>query len=209
MKEIQISTWPRKETFELFRAAANPHFSLTADINVTRLIETIKPTGISTFNVVLFSLAKAANSIPEFRTRFKGDKAFEYPVCDPSVTVPIADNQFAFCETGFSDHWPTFNNRCIQSVAQAKKQERLEETKDNDHLIFFTCAPWLHFTGMTHAHNGAEDCTPRIAWGKYTQRGEDWFMPLNVQAHHAVTDGYHAAQLFLKTETILAEENFT
>ncbi|MEH6403191.1 MAG: CatA-like O-acetyltransferase [Sneathiella sp.] len=208
MKEIQISTWSRKEAFELFKASPNPHFSVTADINVTRLIKVIKPTGLSTFNVVLFALAKAANSIPEFRVRFKGDKVYQYPVCHPSVTVPITDTNFAFCETEFSDHWPTFNDRCTQSIAAAKKQTRLKESENCDHQFFFTCSPWLHFTGMTHAHNGVDDCIPRFAWGKYSQRGDDWFMPLNVQVHHAVTDGYHAAQLFLKTEAILAEEEF-
>lgn len=209
MKEIQISSWSRKEVFELFKASPNPHFSVTADINVTRLIEEIKPTGISIFNVVLYALAKAANSIPQFRTRFKGDKVFEYAVSHPSVTVPIADNQFAFCETEYSDHWPTFNERCAVAIEAAKQQTKLSETLDNERRIFLTCAPWLHFTGMTHAHNGPDDCIPRIAWGKFTQKGEAWHMPMNVQAHHAVIDGYHAAQLFLKTESILAEEDLS
>ncbi len=208
MEEIDLENWARRGPFEMFKAAPSPHFSITADIDITRFIEDIKPSGISVFNAVLFAIIKAANEIPEFRTRFKGDKIYEYSITNPSFTIPIEGTQFAFCETQYSPDWTTFNDLCTGAKEKARQQTELNENTATDQWTYLTCAPWLHFTAITHAHNGTDDCIPRIAWGKYSKRGDQWFMPLNVQAHHAIMDGYHAAQLFEKTERILKEEMF-
>ncbi len=204
MKDIDIESWKRRETYNLFRSAGNPHFSITADINVTELLETGKATGIPLFNFTLYAIMCAVNSIPEFRTRFVDDRVFELPVTNPSFTVPIADDGFAFCELEFHDDWQTFNAKCITAVERAKLQDKLIENADTSIWTYLTCAPWVHFTGLTHATFGPDDCIPRIAWGKYTKRGNNWYMPLNVQAHHALLDGFHAAKLFTEAERILS-----
>ncbi|MBL4907883.1 MAG: chloramphenicol acetyltransferase [Sneathiella sp.] len=208
MREIDLATWNRRKPYELFRASASPHFGVTADIDITRFINDIKPTGLSVFNAILFAIMKAVNSIPEFRTRFSGDKVYEYSVTHPSFTVPIEETQFAFCESQYSADWAEFNYLCNEAKEQARQQTQLEESTVTDQWTYLTCAPWMHFTAMTHAHNGVEDCIPRIAWGKYTKRGDRWLMPLNVQAHHAIMDGYHVAKMFELTEKILREEPF-
>lgn len=206
--EIDIEQWARKQPFQLFRKKSNPHFIVTADIEVTRLITDVKPTGVSLFNAVLYAIMVSTNSIAEFRTRFKNDKVYQYDVTDPSFTVPIQGTQFAFCEAPYSEDWEIFNQACNDAIQQARSQTELNENAASDHWTWLTCAPWLHFSSMSHPHDGADDCIPRIAWGRFTQRGEQWFMPLNVQAHHSLADGYHASQLFIKTEAILREQSF-
>lgn len=182
--------------------------SVTADIDITRFMTEVKPSGISTFNSVLFAIMKAANSIEEFRYRFQQEEVYQYDVTHPSITVPIQENQFAFCEIPFSEDWKVFNQNCNDAIEKAKQQKKLEENTGSDIWTYLTCAPWLHFSALTHPHNGPDDAIPRIAWGKFTQNGENWSMPLNVQAHHALMDGFHASQLFLATEEILKTERF-
>lgn len=182
--------------------------SVTADIDITRFMTEVKPSGISTFNSVLFAIMKAVNSIEEFRYRFQQEEVYQYDVTHPSITVPIQENQFAFCEIPFSEDWKVFNQNCNDAIEKAKQQKKLEENTGSDIWTYLTCAPWLHFSALTHPHNGPDDAIPRIAWGKFTQNGENWSMPLNVQAHHALMDGFHASQLFLATEEILKTERF-
>ena len=207
--EIDLDTWERKHRFNMFRNVSNPHFGVTADIDITRLIESYKPQGVSTFNAVLYAIMKTVNSIPEFRTRFREDRIYQYAYSDPSYTIPIQDNGFAFCETPYSANWKTFNEACLETSDQAKRQTHVQENESSDHLTWLTCAPWVHFTALAHASNGPDDCMPRLAWGKFTKRGDQWMMPVNVQAHHSLVDGYHAGLLINKTEEILQETDFS
>ncbi len=200
VRELDLNKWPRRAAYELFRKNQQPHFSVTAPIDVTGMMKNAKSAGVSVFNYTLFAIMKAVNEIPELRLRFEGDKVFELDVTHPSYTVPIADNNFAFCQTDYSPDWKTFNQNCITAIEEAQKQTELKE--EADHLIwtYLTCGPWLSFTSMTHPVTGPDDCIPRIAWGKITQTDEGFSIPLNVQMHHALADGYHLSQLFQKVE---------
>ncbi|MBE7636954.1 chloramphenicol acetyltransferase [Sneathiella sp. P13V-1] len=204
MKEINLNSWSRRPAYELFRRSQQPHFNVTAPVDVTGMMQHIKPTGVSVFNYTLYAIMKAVNDVPELRLRFDGDRVFELDVTHPSYTVPIADNNFAFCQTEFSDDWQRFNNNCAASIEEAKKQTKLKEEADHFKWTYLTCAPWLSFTGMTHPVAGPDDCIPRIAWGKITKSDQGYNMPLNIQMHHALADGFHISQFFQKVEENLA-----
>ncbi len=206
---VDLENWERKQRFAMFRNVSNPHFSVTADIDVTRLIEVYKPQGVSVFNAVLYAIMKTVNGIPEFRTRFKGDQIYQYDFSDPSYTIPIQGTAFAFCETPYCENWQEFNAACLETSEQAKQQTHVQENETSDHLTWLTCAPWVHFTALAHASNGPDDCMPRIAWGKFTKRGDRWHMPVNIQAHHSLVDGYHAGLLINKTEERLQKTDFS
>lgn len=205
IKDIDLKNWPRREAYQLFRSAENPFFSLTTEIDITPFMQNAKKQGISHFNFTLFSIMRAVNEIDELKTRFNKDQIQQTDRTNPSFTVPIQNNEFAFCEVEFDPDWEIFNARCLAQIATAKKQPALQE---NAHSLFYTylsCMPWIHFTGALHPTMNADDCIPRIVWGKYTQRGDKWIMALNLQAHHALADGYHAAEFFLKCEQFMTE----
>ncbi|GLQ07631.1 CatA-like O-acetyltransferase [Sneathiella chinensis] len=209
MKEIDIRQWDRRGSYELFRKTANPHFSITADIDATRFMEEVKPTGISVFNGVLFAIMTAVNSIPEMRLRLRGDAVVEHEVTHPSFTVPIKGNQFAFCQVRFTDDWTRFNALCTAEIAAGKAQTVLTQTTKTDEWTYLSCAPWTHFTGLTHPTNGPDDCIPRIAWGRISKINDRWSLPLNLQAHHALMDGYHASLFLQRTEETLKSHPFS
>jgi chloramphenicol O-acetyltransferase type A len=47
------------------------------------------------------------------------------------------------------------------------------------------------------------DSVPRVAWGRFEERGNRLFMPLNVQAHHALIDGIHIAKFITRVEELI------
>ena len=47
-----------------FRKVAQPHFSLTALVDVSYLMATLKPANVSVFNATLFAVVGAANAVP-------------------------------------------------------------------------------------------------------------------------------------------------
>lgn len=208
MKIIDLDSWPRKSLYDYFNSLPSPHFSLTADVDVTDLIERFKPKGISVFNASLFAIMQACNSIPEFRQRLRDGTVVEHDMVHPAPTVPIEGDRFAFCYFDYAPDWSEFNTQCNEAIEIGKQQTELEdESSSHDGLIFTTCLPWVAFTSMTHPVQGPKDSVPRVAWGKFHQRDDRWIMPFNVQAHHALVDGLHMGKFFQSLQGTF--DNFT
>lgn len=197
MKNIDLKTWPRRSLYDHFRTLSSPHFSLTADVNVTGMIEKAKPSGVPVFNATLFAIMTACNRTPEFRQRLADGGVVEYEVVHPAPTVPIEGDRFAFCHFDYSPNWEEFNARCADAIRKGKKQVELQDDSGaRDDLIFTTCLPWVQFTSLHHPVQGPDDSFPRVAWGKFYQRDGHWLMPVNVQAHHALIDGLHMGRFY-------------
>ncbi|SLN76736.1 chloramphenicol acetyltransferase [Oceanibacterium hippocampi] len=205
MKRIDPATWPRRSHYEFFRNLAHPHVGLTAEIDVSALIGLLKPAGISPFAASLYAITLAANRVPEFRVRFRGEEIVEHEVVHPSVTVPIEGERFVFCELEHADDWPTFEGRCRDALERGRRQEALTDNVGaRDDWIFLTCLPWLRFTAMTHPTKGTDDCIPRLAWGRFVEEHGRWTMPVCVQAHHALIDGLHLGRFYEELQEIVS-----
>lgn len=228
-KSIDLENWPRRSQYNLFKDFSSPHVSITARVDVTGIMRAKQNQAIAPFNAMLFCIMSAINAVPELRTRFRNLKngeqgVIEHSLVHPSVTVPIEDDRFAFCEITYDPSWTEFNQNCEEAIAAGKAQVKLtENTVDTDHWVFMSCLPWLDFTELKHPLKGPEDCVPRLAWGKFTPslngeategNGHDntwpdrtWKTPVNLTAHHALVDGLHIAQFFKKLEQ--ATQEFT
>jgi len=210
LKTIDLESWSRRSHYELFRKVASPHFSLCAQVNVTPLMSVLKPAGLSVHNGALYAIMRAANDVPQFRTRFTGDEVVEHEVVHASTTVPIEDDRFGFCDIRYTSDFIEFNQRCEQEIARAKTNDGLvDEVAHESNWIYLSCLPWLNFTQMTNALDGPDDCIPRIVWGKITKTHGSWFMPVSVEVHHALIDGVHVVRFYQNIEKTLGNvKNF-
>ncbi|MCZ4279711.1 CatA-like O-acetyltransferase [Kiloniella laminariae] len=214
VKKIDLNSWSRRSQYQLFKGFANPHVSITGRVDVTPVMLARQRLDISPFNALLYCLMKAVNAVPELRCRFREEDIIEHAVINPSVTVPIEDDGFAFCEVDYCEDWDLFNQRCQIAVSAAKTQPELKDnTSHRDDWIYGSCLPWLAFTAMQHPLCGPDDCIPRIAWGKITSAEnnpahpaeQSWQVPVNITAHHALVDGLHIARFFQKLEKIISD----
>jgi chloramphenicol O-acetyltransferase type A len=90
-----------------------------------------------------------------------------------------------------------FSDEAEQVIAKAKLEACLTTEPERDDLVYMTCIPWVSFTAINHPGNfHPADSIPRIAWGKYFREGERLMMPLSVQGHHALLDGFHVGRYF-------------
>ena len=64
---IDWETYPRKTHFEYFHSLAYPYMGITANVEVTKLLEYARQRGGSGFLACLWTAAKAANGVPELR----------------------------------------------------------------------------------------------------------------------------------------------
>ena len=66
-----------------------------------------------------------------------------------------------------------------------------------------SCIPWVSFTGMNLNLSADRSYYPPIfTVGKYHISGGRCLLPVAVQVHHAVCDGFHAARIFSDLEPL-------
>lgn len=204
MKYIDMDSWPRRKHFEVYNGYDYPHFNVCADVEVTEFQRALKDVSVSFTLGVTFALAHVANSIPEFRYRIRDHKVIEHAIVHPSITILLEDETFSFCTLNYIDDFYNFIEEAAKIVASVKEKPVLEDEPNQDDLLFMTSIPWISFTGFMHPiHMHPVDSVPRIAWGRFFDKGSSLHMPLSVQGHHALMDGLHAGRYFSRVQELL------
>jgi chloramphenicol O-acetyltransferase type A len=199
---IDLADWKRREHYELFRDAVQPFFSITAEVDVTALRErSTEPDGPPFLLAALFATLQAANAVEAFRLRIRGDDVWLHDRVGISSTILREDDTFAFAFFGGADSLDQFVREGREELQRAKTPAPLlMPTNDNDALVYHSSIPWLRFTAFTNAINAA-DSVPRIVFGKRTQVGDRWVIPVAVEVHHALVDGIDVARFFERLQT--------
>jgi chloramphenicol O-acetyltransferase type A len=202
---IDQESWPRKEQFELFHSFGFPYFSLTVDIDITAYRSALPKGGRFTIGLA-YALAAAANRVPEFRQRLRGNDVIEFETVHPSIIVLTKDEAFRFCVFPFAEDFATFSANAPERMEKAQQAPSMFSEPDQEDFLYLTGIPWISFTGLMHPlPMKGQDSVPRIAWGKYRDVGGRTLLPLNVQVHHALVDGIHAGRFFAGVEEKLAD----
>lgn len=202
---IEQEGWPRKEQFDLFRGFGFPYFALTANVDITAYREHL-PEGHRFTVGVVHALATAANELPAFRQRIRGDRVIEFDIVHPSIIVLGENEAFRFCSFPFQPSYRGFAADAPAHMDAARAADTMFTLADQDDYLFMTCIPWVAFTGVVHAAPiHAPDSVPRIAWGKAHTMDGRVLLPLNVQVHHALVDGIHVGRFFTRVEEIFQD----
>ncbi len=184
----------------------HPHYCICVNVDITKLLPYLKSREIMFTPAVVYLISRVANEIPSFRQRIRGEKVIEYERVNPSFSVNTkVSDVFSFCEVEYQVSASAF----IQSAkAQMKRMEEhpVLEDQERDDYLFLSSLPWVSFTGLTHAmHYHPCDSVPRITWGKYFEEGDKIKMPLSLQVHHALVDGRHIGQYYMRWEALAAD----
>ena len=204
MRHVNMETWPRREHFRVINSWDYPHFNLCANVDVTAFYPAVKQRAVSFTVATVYLLARAANSIREFRYRVRAGEVVEHDIVHPSTTILADDELFSFCTIEYSKDFSIFAARAAERIAHVKEHPTLEDEPGRDDLLYITSMPWVSFTGCVHPiHLHPVDSVPRFAWGKFFEEGKSLKMPLSVQAHHALMDGIHMAKFYAEVQDYL------
>jgi len=203
MRYIDMENWPRREHFQLFGSLDHPHWGLTANVDLTALGPFVKQHGLKFTTALVYLLTQAANAIPEFRQRIRGDRVVEHDIVHPGITVLSDDGRFGFCFFEYVGDFHEFARRAAGEMACVRAHPTLED-RPGDEWLYMTAIPWVSFTGFEHPmqlHPG--DSIPRFAWGKFFEDGGRVKMPLQVQGHHGLMDGLHVGRFYQRLQELL------
>ena len=203
MKIIALDTWPRRKHFAVFGQMDYPHFNVCAPVDLTETRTVVKEQSGSINHAIVYVLTRAANELEPFRLRIRGDQVVEHATVQPSITVLSDDELFSFCTFSYSTAYAAFCAAAEEMIARWKRENVLEDEPGQDDLLFMTGLPWIAFTSIVHPiHMHPADSIPRIAWGKFDTRNGRVEMPLSVQVHHGLMDGFHVGKYYQRVQAL-------
>ncbi|RUT77659.1 CatA-like O-acetyltransferase [Ancylomarina longa] len=203
MKEIEIENWNRKAQYQFFKNFDDPMFGASSNVICTNLYNEVKKTKESFFVHYMHKALQAMNEISEFRLRISEDKVLEFQKINGTTTVFKKNNTFNFCYFNYHKEFPKFYSSTCDAIDTAKNQDHFV-TKNDLNLIYVSVIPWRNFTSIKHPRMfDKEDSIPKIVFGKIFEENNQLMMPVSVEAHHALLDGYHLSCFFNRFEELM------
>ena len=96
---------------------------------------------------------------------------------------------------GFTAEWlPTERHKNDRAV--------LEDQPKN--FFDVSCLPWIRYTHFdVHVFDEGKFLAPVVTWGKYEPKDGKLIMPLTMNIHHAVADGFHLSRFFNEVQELM------
>ena len=185
---IDLENWDRKEFYEHFIKEVVCTYSITVNLDITGLKhERLYP-------AMIWLLTKTVNEMPEFRTSLTKQGLGIYDSMHPMYTVFNQENKnFSGIWTYYQEDYSAFLKDYEADVAEYSTSTRYAPKADTPENAFnISMVPWLEFTSLNlNVFDDGKYLLPIFTLGKYFERDGKRFLPLAIQAHHAVCDGYH------------------
>lgn len=205
---IELEKWERKEHFEHYVNTVPCTYSVTVELDVTRVVAASKKAQIKFYPLMIFSLAKAVNQSEEFRMGMVDKQLVIWDELHPSYTIFHQKQEtFSAIWTEYREDWQDFNQQYQNDeIAYGECQPLFAKPLLPDNHFNVSSLPWFSFTGFNlNLPEIGDYLAPSFTMGKYQLDNHRRVMPLSIQVHHAVCDGYHVAQFLERLEKCIAE----
>lgn len=202
-QKIDKTHWKRKEYFEHYFSNVPCTYSITTKLDITR----IKESKLKLYPAMLYYLATVVNRHPEFRTAIneKGELGI-YSEMIPCYTVFHKETET------FSELWIEYTQK-LEDFCAAYEEDILRYGnrqgmvgKPNVPPNNFTVSmiPWTSFEGFNlNLQNGYDYLIPIFTMGKYYQENGRTILPIAIQVHHAVCDGFHVCRFINELQELI------
>lgn len=202
---INMERYERKEHFCHYKNNVNCSYSLTANIDVTKLIDDIKKYNYKLYPTFIYVVSKAVNSMKEFKMAVNedGQLGFFDEVSASYLIFHDDDKTFSCAFTKYNTDFKTFYKNITDDMEKYKDVKGFETIKSESNSFPVSCLPWLNYTGFNlNLPVNVNFYAPIITWGKYVNNNGKIEMPVTIQINHAVADGYHTSMLFKNIQDI-------
>ncbi len=209
-KKLDLNKWSRVKQFEFFKKYDNPFFNICSSIDVTELHNACHECQISFSTAMLFASIDTANKTKEFRYRLYQGDVIEFDSIYAGSTILNDDNTFSFCYFDYDGDFTSFNKNAKQQIDNTKKGILDFDGKNNDlGIIHYSVIPWISFTSFSNPRNyKTNDSIPKIVFGKYYEKKGRVLMPISIEVHHALMDGFHLGLYLTKLQNLLDKPVF-
>lgn len=194
-KKIDLTTYLRKSTYEAFLHHEVPVLTTTCDVNITALYEFRQKHKLQFFPLLAFLIDKTVNEIEAMKHRIIDEELYAYDIIHPSFTTLLPDKTISFCDATHTDNEKIFYEHIV-SLSNVTTQTTDVEMREKNNRYFISNIPWIRFSSFTHPYMSQYASIPIITTGKFHNSGNNVTMPIALQVHHSLADGYHIGQFY-------------
>ena len=193
--KIDFENWQRRELFQHFSLTSSPFWAVTYEEDVTEILDFARKHHVSFYHMMIWTAAKALNSVPAFRCAIRKDGIYELDERLPSFTSMKKDSEtFQIITMPFLGEFPLSFCRRAEELAENQK-EFIRYDLESDALIFVSCLPWINVTGLRNEGiSDPDDSVPRIAWGRFEKKDGRYILGMSFEVNHRLIDGFHIGQ---------------
>lgn len=189
--KINKEAWNRAKTYDHYMTKNPCTYSMCVNIDISKLLVFVKKNGLKFFPVCLYGISHSVNQHQEFRMAIDEEGHVGYfDVVNPCYTVFHSENELV------TNVWTEYNKnfKIFYNTYENDMSTYIEESKPvaDKNIFNVSCIPWVSFTGLNLNLQKSYDYLPPIfTIGKYYEENKKKLMPLAIQVHHAVCDGFH------------------
>lgn len=202
-KIVDMNKYVRKEHFEHYLMNVPCTYSMTIKIDITNLM--LKQYKL--YPMMLYCIGKAIKNHSEFRMDFNQEgKLIIYDTMNPCYTIFHKENNtFSNIWSSYNDDFNIFNNeyeKDLKEYGNILKFISKNNTPNNCYNV--SMIPWTTFEGFNlNLNKGYDYLKPIFTLGKYYQDNKRTLLPLAIQVHHAVCDGFHVCSFINDLQNII------
>lgn len=193
---LDLLDWKRGQMFYYFAKMAPTGYSLTVDVDITRMLAACREAGVKFFPAYLWLVTRCLNLQTEFRIAEREGQIGYYDFLTPLyASFHEDDKTFSLMWTEFREEFGEFyrayleNQKCYGDNHGGLCQN---QTVPPENAYTVSCVPWISFRSFSvHSYGDKPYYFPSVEAGRYYESGGKNLMPLSLTCHHAATDGYH------------------
>ena len=202
-KKIDRNSWKRNEYFEHYFTHVPCTYSMTVKLDITQ----IKEKRMNLYPAMLYYLATIVNRHSEFRTAM--NQSGELGIYDemiPSYTIFHKDTEtFSSLWTPYLPDFEAFSMAYENDIQRYGSHYGMIGKPDVPENVFnVSMIPWSTFEGFhLNLQKGYDYLIPIFTMGKYDRNDGKIILPLAIQVHHAVCDGFHICRFVNELQELI------
>ncbi|MCM1354864.1 MAG: CatA-like O-acetyltransferase, family 2 [Staphylococcus sp.] len=191
MKEVDPKETTRAYAFEMWIGAPMPMVTFFKTLNVSRLIEISRETGLKFNMLMCYCIGKAASQVKEFYMLPVADKLIQYDSIAVNTIVANKEGEVNSCDIPFEEDLTRFNLDYMQLTKQVA-ENCINHDLTESMVIGTSALVQYKIDGAVGMYSGIFN-NPFLIWGKYKQELNETTLTVSFQFHHVQMDGAHAA----------------
>lgn len=202
---IDRSTWKRKEYFNHYLSDVPCTYSMTVRLDITELREK----RVSLYPTMLYLIACVVNRHEEFRTALDDNgEVGVYDYLSPCYTVFHKESEtFSNLWTTYSPNYKQFcanYENDIQEYGSINRMTAKPNAPENTFPV--SMIPWSSFEGFNlNLQKGYSYLLPIFTMGRFEVVNGRCLLPLAVQVHHAICDGFHLSRFINELQEMIEQ----
>lgn len=202
---IDIENWKRKNHYKHYLQNVPCTYSMTIKLDVTTIIEK----KLKFYPTMLYYITKIVNRYEEFKTMLDSNgKVGYFDEIFPCYTIFHKESEtFSNIWTEYTDDYEEFCKRYFKDIEKYGDNLDIDGKKNTPLNVFpISMIPWETFEGFNlNLQKNYEYLLPIFTLGKYYCENGKYYVPLAIQVHHSVCDGFHLCRFISDLRKIIGE----